>query len=1535
MCIPCIGVFCWSLGSVPVFCISVCILGLGHSYLPFFFLLLACLCIAMPPKNSRKAHKEDDLEHELEPVSEVAEGHVITSPISSASSYSTVSGSSRSSGTVSSEQLEQILAANNRALVAALSSSGSAGSSHRSQVKIPKWTDEETPYEFFNKLETALTHNGVDKATWGHLLPVYLAGKAQAAFAQVDQASLGDYDAVKAVMLEALGDTTACADRRWWTLGRQSGEEPAQFYLRVRATGLRMLSDFTSRDAVVEQVILSRFLSLLSSEGYSSVVSKHPKSGLEAARFLQEFEETRTFSRRRQHWKSDSNHHSHSGRREPTVNNSSSSGGSSPSSGASSGAGVKEVAGGSPSAGAPASSGSKSGKGRQNRKPIVCHGCGEPGHIRPDCPNKVRRIHSPECEKSEKFILVDGCLAGTPVQGLQVDNGASRSVVSARYIPQSAYLEKFVTLDSWRGKQTSRHQLAKISIQVEDVTVDAVVAVVDQMDCPALLGLDLGAEMGVKLATICLDRAKAAQTVCETNEVTMQDEVVEQICVTRAQAKKLAAEVREYDLASAQSECLPVSLQSVIALPDSYFEQDEACDVTVEPVEENSEWPGMDEVEIPLPTLDGDHVKLSEEQREDSSLKLLWQKGVQGDKGYTFDRGVLVHHTVDGVEEAVRVVVPTKRRLQMGHSSSIAGHFGVKKTHAKISRHFYWPGLWTQVKSYVRTCEGCQLAARQHKSKAPLQPLPCVGEPFQKVAFDLVGPLPRTPSGNKYLLTAMCLYTKFPHAVPLKKVDNVSVLEAMMEIFAVYGMPDELLTDQGSVFTSKLTTLMCKTFGITKIRTSPYHPQSDGALERWHACLKGMIKRAGGKLSEWDKQLKFLLFAYRDTPHCVTGFSPFSLMFGRDVRGPLHFLKTSWLEGELDVCSVGDWLASVKAKMCEMSEIVSDREVKAKASMKSYYDRSASAKSFKDGDMVLVKKPVKPGKMKCAWAGPFEVERCVSPVTYALKLPGRSNKAKVIHCNLLKQWHTPAEKLHRVMVVSDEESESESSPGLRLGRDDFVPSVAEQAMLEAVLEEYRGVLCATPGRTEAAQLSIRTGDSKPVSSHPYRVPPKWKDSVKVQLDQLLELGIIEPSSSPWSSSLVIVKKKDGGVRTCVDYRAVNAVTEPDPYLMPLIEEILDMLASAAFISKIDLTKGFHQIPINPVDCPKTSFCTPWGKFQFRFMPFGLRNGPAVFQRLMDSILHRDKEYSQVYIDDIAVFSTTWEEHCHHIGVVLSRLQEAGLTANVSKCQWAQTQVEFLGHVVGKGIVSPAELKVRAVADFQLPKTKKGVRQFLGLTGYYRRFIPNFAEHSFHLTEATRKTAPERIMYSDVLNDEFLYLKSVLCSVPTLTLPVPADSFVLQTDASGIGLGAVLSVLREEVEHPVAFFSKKLLPRERKYSASELEALAVVVAVGHFEAYLITHPFTVVTDHKALTFLNTAQHRNGRLARWAMKLQPFTFNIRYRPGPQNVNADVLSRLFVDHDSCCDLPPSGMPDAPTSPETFGQAEGGGDVMESSPQ
>ena len=395
---------------------------------------------------------------------------------------------------------------------------------------------------------------------------------------------------------------------------------------------------------------------------------------------------------------------------------------------------------------------------------------------------------------------------------------------------------------------------------------------------------------------------------------------------------------------------------------------------------------------------------------------------------------------------------------------------------------------------------------------------------------------------------------------------------------------------------------------------------------------------------------------------------------------------------------------------------------------------------FSEGEMVLVRKPGLQFKMGDSWESPYQIGKQISPVTYRIEVPGKPSKNKLLHCNMLRRWNTPAAKIHRIVAITEKESECDAPPGLKLVREGLVPSVVEQAKLDDVLKEYSDVLSPEPGRTDALKLNINTGEHGPVRNHPYRIPPRWKEEVRVQIDKLLELGIIRPSDSPWSSSIVTVGKKDGGVRICIDFRAINSVTQPDLYQMPLIDEIMETLASAKFISKIDLNKGFH----------KTAFCSPWGKYEFCVMPFGLRNGPAVFQRLMDRVLHNDKDVSQVYIDDIAVFSLTWEEHCKHITQVLDRLRQAGLTANVRKCQWGQTRCECIGHIVGNGTVSPADGKVEAVRAFPQPKTKKQVRQFLGLTGYYRRFVDKYAEHSFYLTEATRKSAPERIIWADVM-----------------------------------------------------------------------------------------------------------------------------------------------------------------------------------------
>ena len=397
---------------------------------------------------------------------------------------------------------------------------------------------------------------------------------------------------------------------------------------------MRRLQGLSTKEEIMEKLVLSRFMSLLSSDSYSSAMARQPKDGLEAARIVQELEETKAYSRRRQPWRADSNHHPHSGRREPVAN-----GSSSPSSGGSASSGsdgqIVNVVSDSGSHGAASGLNNFSENApqqdvvngsvqnsdghryqeRMSRRPagrqVTCHGCGVVGHIRPNCPNIIRRVRVPGEGLGE---TVDALLVGRPVSAL-VDTGSGRTLVHSNFVPRACYTGRSIRLGDWKGGRFSRHRTAIIVIQVGDVKRLVEVAVDDSLDCPAVLGLDLGAEMRVKLATICFDRAKAAQTICETNEVTMHDEVVEPVKVTRAQDRKIEARDRENDLASAQPECLPVALGDVFDFPDSFFEPDEVCDVSVDPVQDSSEWPELDSVELPLPDIRCDGLRLGEEQK--------------------------------------------------------------------------------------------------------------------------------------------------------------------------------------------------------------------------------------------------------------------------------------------------------------------------------------------------------------------------------------------------------------------------------------------------------------------------------------------------------------------------------------------------------------------------------------------------------------------------------------------------------------------------------------------------------------------------------------------------------------------------------------------------------------------------------------------------------------------------------------------------------------------------------------------------------
>ena len=378
-------------------------------------------------------------------------------------------------------------------------------------------------------------------------------------------------------------------------------------------------------------------------------------------------------------------------------------------------------------------------------------------------------------------------------------------------------------------------------------------------------------------------------------------------------------------------------------------------------------------------------------------------------------------------------------------------------------------------------------------------------------------------------------------------------------------------------------------------------------------------------------------------------------------------------------------------------------------------------------------------------------------------------------------------------------------------------------------------------------------------------------------------GIIERSNSEWAFPIVLVQKKDGSLRMCVDYRRLNAITEADACPMPQVDDLID---SVKYVTTLDLSRGYWQVPVQEESQPYTAFATPYGLYQFKVMPFGLHGAPATFQRMMDNVLRDCADYAAAYLDDVVIHSASWEEHLQHMRKVLQRLREAGLTVKPKKCQLAMRRCTYLGHVVGNGEVQPEETKVEAIRNYPTPRTKKQVRAFLGLTGYYRKFIPAYADLAATLTDLTGKNAPNQIRWTDLCEKAFLLLQDTLRSHPILKSPDFDREYILQTDASDRGVGAVLSQLDNEGnEHPIAYFSRKLLPRETRYSTVEKECLAIKLATHAFRVYLLGREFVIQTDHRALEWLHRLKDNNARLTRWCLALQPYNFTVRYRSGKE--------------------------------------------------
>ncbi|XP_076876436.1 uncharacterized protein LOC143525877 [Brachyhypopomus gauderio] len=1189
---------------------------------------------------------------------------------------------------------------------------------------------------------------------------------------------------------------------------------------------------------------------------------------------------------------------------------------------------------------------------RENRECYYCH---EAGHVIAKCPRLEQKnqkqkkgqikpvglvravtpapdvpLVGTEASSFEPYII-EGSVALSPLDHchrpvrILRDTGAAQSFMLASVVPLSAdtscgseVLVQGIDLSILRAP------LHKIYLRSALVTGTVTVAI-----CPHLPVSNVSFILGNDLVGIsrgsCLPEVVSAP---EPSDLLGEEfPTVFPACVlTRAQARRYA---------------------EVENLSDSFLCSEHPIAEGLDPATADAvptSAPGCD-VDISLsPTLSREELVLA--QKQDSSLAQYAKNVVNTEElssrsvGYFYDDGVLMRKWTPKRSDSesdwstvFQVVVPKPYRehvLSLAHDQVMSGHLGVRKTYQRLLQYFFWPLMKSDVTRYCRSCHVCQLAGKPNQTipSAPLKPIPAYGEPFEKVLIDCVGPLPKTKTGYTYLLTIMCTATRYPEAIPLRSLKTPAIVRALIKFFTTFGLPKVVQSDQGSNFMSAVFRRAMKQLHIQHNTSSAYHPESQGAIERFHQTLKSMLRiYCLSHDKDWDEGLPFLLFAVRTTPQESLGFSSAELIFGHALRGPLKILQEEMLSDtppSSPPTNVLDYVSSFRERLHSVCALAQESLSATQTRMKSRHDQKAVLRSLDVGDKVLVLLPV-PGSALCAkFVGPYEVLSRLSDTDYVIRTPDRRKKTRVCHVNMLKRYvsradsHTPAVStpvpaLLMTSVSAPSTAYVPENDGLSFGslcppvarlpnsealavlptKLDHLHETARQELLDLV-REYADIFSDALSRTTVIEHDIDVGDHTPVRSAAYRVNPEKRALMKTEADYLLENVLAVPSSSPWCSPCLLVPKPDATFRFCTDFRRVNALTKADSFPIPRIDDCVDRVGHAQFVTKLDLLKGYWQVPLTDRASEISAFATPDTFLQYTVMPFGLKNAPATFQRLMRIVLN-DLNDCDAYLDDVVVSSASWPEHLSTLANVFERFRQARLTLNLDKCEFGRATVVYLGKQVGNGRVRPVDSKVRAIVAFPTPTTLRELRRFLGMTGYYRSFCRNFANVVLPLTTLLRKDVP--FVWTSDCQAAFDAAKALLCSSPVLMAPQYNKPFKLDVDASDSGCGAVL--LQEDdahLDHPVAYFSAKFNRHQVHYSTIEKEALALLLALQHFEIYVTSSPIPVAvyTDHNPLVFLHRMSNKNQRLMRWSLLCQSFNLNIVHKKGSENVVADCLSR-----------------------------------------
>lgn len=1141
------------------------------------------------------------------------------------------------------------------------------------------------------------------------------------------------------------------------------------------------------------------------------------------------------------------------------------------------------------------------------RKPVVCYSCGEKGHMARSCKRHMAFATIQESEDSLK--LLKPYMRTLSVNGRMCrvlrDSAATMDVAHPSCVSSEDYIGECAWIRQVAEKQSVCLPIARVVIEgpFGQLCTEAAISANLPEHFPYLFSnkseemlKTRGESFATEIACMALTRSKAR-------------ELTQQLSSSPSGEQTSEGSVGKPEVVATENES---AMRVVETETGAMVDNSEEISLTPE-----NEDLVTGSVLTPASTswcqlARTDRATLVVDQKADLALSMLLDaihKEGNSRKNVSFyTQNEVLHRRYENAKGRVynQVVVPLKYRrniLDLAHSNAWAGHLGIKKTKAKLAQEFYWPGCWKDVEMFVRGCDTCQRIGKStDKWKAPMKLVPIVTEPFRRLVIDIVGPLPPSKSGYRYVLTALCVATKFPEAIALKELSSVCVVDALLSIFSRVGFPSEIQCDNGSVFTSCLTTTFLERCGIKIAHSSIHHPQSN-PVERMHSVMKRVLRALCFEhKSDWEGCIPAAMFSLRSAPHESTGFSPAELVYGRNLRGPLHLIRESWT-GYGEDPNVVSYVLDLLGRLGTTREVVESNMRAAQALSKARYDKSARKRVFRVGDEVMLLCPSRKNKLDVQWEGPATVLSVLSDTNYEVKW-GRKCP-KVYHSNLMKPYmrrkavvnlalNVPEDEGAEILCLSDGTVSSTLSDRVDTGN---TLSKAQEEDLELLVQEFATVFSEKPGKTDVIKHDIELTVNKPISCKPYRVSPRQREILEAEIRRMIDLGVIIEADSDFTSPLILVEIPGRDPRPCVDYRRLNSVTVDQTYPIPNIEERVETVSKAKYISTLDLVRGYWQVPLTERASRYAAFISPLGTFRPLMMSFGLKNAPYCFSRLMDKVLHGLEKFALPYLDDVAIFSDKWEDHVEHLRMVLERVKNAGLTVKREKCHLGCAEVSYLGHIVGNGRRRPSELKVAAVVGYRRPSTKTEMRAFLGLTGYYQHYVPNYSEIASPLTDSLRKTEPVNIQWDSKKEDAFQKLKHALSEKPVLRAPDFAKPFTIQCDASERGLGAVLCQTDQSgEERPVLYLSRKLSSREEAYSTSEKECACIVWAVRKLGCYVAGSKFIIETDHSPLTWLHQMSPKNGRLLRWSIALQQHNFEVRYKRGGLHTNADALSRAF---------------------------------------